>query len=110
MPNLVSPTCPSLQILDKSYTGVFPIYGFLVCHNSRTSDDIDIKLGPVTKLDKRNKTTSKKVDDDVIAKNCDVFVIFSIYGQFGAIWKPDSGCRVCKGYFFIKSNLLSYKN
>ena len=25
------------------------------CHNSRTSDAIDMKLGPVTKLDKRNK-------------------------------------------------------
>ena len=25
------------------------------CRNSRTSDDIDIKLGPVIKLDKRNK-------------------------------------------------------
>ena len=31
------------------------------CHNSRTSDDIDKKLGPLTKLDKRNKTTSKKI-------------------------------------------------
>ena len=31
------------------------------CHNSRTSGDIDIKLGPVTKRDKRNKTTSKKL-------------------------------------------------
>ena len=30
------------------------------CRNSRTSDDIDKRLGPVTKLDKRNKTTSKK--------------------------------------------------
>ena len=29
------------------------------CHNSRTSDDIDMKLEPVTKLGKRNKTTSK---------------------------------------------------
>ena len=29
------------------------------CHNSRTSDAIDMKLGPVTKLDKGNKTTSK---------------------------------------------------
>ena len=29
------------------------------CPNSRTSDDIDMKLGPVTKLDKRNKITSK---------------------------------------------------
>ena len=25
------------------------------CHNSRTNDDIDKKLGPVTKLNKRNK-------------------------------------------------------
>ena len=33
------------------------------CHNSRTSDDIDdidMKLGPVTILEKRNKTTPKK--------------------------------------------------
>ena len=29
------------------------------CHNSRTSEDIDMKVGPVTKPDKRNKTTSK---------------------------------------------------
>ena len=32
------------------------------CHNSRTSDHIEIKLRPVTKLDNRNKTTSKKID------------------------------------------------
>ena len=32
------------------------------CHNSRTTDDIDMKLRPVTKLAKRNKTTSKKFD------------------------------------------------
>ena len=38
---------------------------------------------------------------------CDVNVIFPIYGQLGAIWKPDSGR---KKYIFIKSNLLSYKN
>ena len=29
--------------------------------NSRTSDDIDMKLGPATKLDKENKTTLKKI-------------------------------------------------
>ena len=40
------------------------------CHNSRTSDDIDIKLGPVTKIDKKNKNV-KKVDNDVMSKNCD---------------------------------------
>ena len=27
------------------------------CYNSRTSDDIDIKLGPVTDFDKRNSAT-----------------------------------------------------
>ena len=69
-----------------------------------------MKLGPVTKLDKRNKTTSKKFDDDIISGKCDVTVIFSIYGQFVAIQMPDSRCRVSKGYVFIKSNLLSYKN
>ena len=31
------------------------------CHNPRTSDGIDMKLGPVTNLDKRNKTASKKL-------------------------------------------------
>ena len=50
------------------------------CHNSRTRDEIDIKLGPVTKLGKRNKATSKKFDDDVMSANCDVIVIFPIYG------------------------------
>ena len=80
------------------------------CHNSRTNDDIDMKLGPVTKLDKRNKTTSKKYEDDVMSANCDVIVIFPIYGQFGAIRKPDSGRIVCKTYIFINSNLLFYRN
>ena len=42
--------------------------------------------------------------------NCEATVIFFIYGQFGAIWKPDSGCIVCKTYIFIESNLLFYKN
>ena len=42
--------------------------------------------------------------------NCDVIVIFPIYGQSGAICKPDSGDIVCKTYIFIKSNLLSYRN
>ena len=59
------------------------------CHNSRTSDGIDMKLGPVTKLDKRNKTTSKKIDIDVI-------VIFRIFGQFGAVRRPDSGTESAK--------------
>ena len=55
-----------------------------------------MKLGQVTKLNKRNKTISKKFDDNVMSENCDVNVIFPIYGQFGAIRKPDSGRIVCK--------------
>ena len=107
MLNLVNLTCPSLQILGKTQTEVFSISRFLVNllwkkivqneNNSRTSDDIDVKLGPVTKLDKRNKTTSK--DDDAMSENYDVNAIFLIYSQFGAIT-----------YVSINSNLLSYKN
>ena len=69
-----------------------------------------MKLGPVTKLYKKNMTTLKKIGDGVMSSNCDVIVVFSIYGQFGAIWEPDSGSMVCNTYIFINSNLLSYKN
>ena len=87
----------SLDIGQNSNGGISDFWisvQFLIkenCHNSRTSDDIDMKLEPVTKLDKRNKTTSKKIDDEVMLENCDVFVIFPFYGQFGAIWKADAG-------------------
>ena len=50
------------------------------------------------------------IDDGVMSANCDVIVIFPIYGQFGAIWKPDSGRIVCEIYIFIDSNLVLYKN
>ena len=117
MRNLAFPIYSSLQILGKTQTEVFPNSRFLLeylikenCHNSRTSDDIDMKLGPVTKIYKRNKTTSKNFDDEIMTENCGFIVIFSIYGQFVAIRKPDSGCRVCKTYVFITSNLLSYQN
>ena len=64
-----------------------------------------MELSPVTEVDKRNKTTSKKFDDDVMSVNCDVMVIFPIYGQFGAIRKLNSGLIVS-----INSNLFSCKN
>ena len=69
-----------------------------------------MKLGPVTKIDKRNKKTSENIGDNVMSANCDVIVIFPIYGQFGAVRKPDSKRILCKTYIFINSNLLSYKN
>ena len=59
-----------------------------------------MKLGPVAKLDKRNKTTSK-TDDEVISTNCDVILNFALYGQFG------SGLIVCKIYMFVNDNVLS---
>ena len=65
-----------------------------------------MKLGPVTKLGKRNKTTSKKFNNDIMSTNCDDIVVFPIYGQFGETRKPDFGWIV----IFINSNLLSYKN
>ena len=80
------------------------------CHNSRTSGGIDMKLEPVSKLDKKAKKHQKKLDNDAMLENWSVIVIFSIYSQFGAIRKRDSGCIVNKTYILIKSNLLSYKN
>ena len=75
------------------------------CHNSRISDDIDIKVGPVTELYKRNKTTSKTFDNDAMSENCDVIANFPIYHQFS-----NSGCIAYKNYIFFNSNFLSCKN
>ena len=69
------------------------------------SNYIDMKLVPVTKPDKRKKTTSKKLDNDVISLICGDIVIFPVYGQFGAVPKPNSRRIVCNTYIFINSNL-----
>ena len=66
-----------------------------------------MKLGAVTKLNKKNKTMLKKCDNDVMSENYDVMVTFPIYSQFGAIWESNSRCIVCKTFIFINSNLLS---
>ena len=79
------------------------------CRNSRNSNDTDMKFGPVNKLGKRNSTTPKKFDDVFKSVNCDIIVIFWIYGQFEASRKPDSGRIVCKTNIFINSNLLFTK-
>ena len=81
MPNLVSLTHPSIQMLNKTQTGVFQISRFLVkslinknCQNPGTNNDIGMKLGPVTKLGKRK--TSTKFDDNVVSVNY-YLIIFS---------------------------------
>ena len=65
-----------------------------------------MKLRPVAKLDKRKKIMSKRIDDDVMSENCDVIVIFPIFGQFKPIQKPNFERRFSKTYIFINSNLL----
>ena len=67
-----------------------------------------MQLRAITKLDIRNKTASKKLDDDAMSTNCDVVVTFFIYGRFRAIQNPDSGRIDCN--VFINSNILSCKN
>ena len=84
MPNLISLTLPCLQTLGKTQRMVFPdFWSFFInknCHNSKISTGIGMKLGPVTKLDKRNTKTIKKIDDDVALATYDVINNFPIDG------------------------------
>ena len=59
-----------------------------------------MKLGPVTKRDKENTGTSKKLDDDAMLANFDVIVFSPIYGRFAAIRKPNSRCMIYKKLTF----------
>ena len=62
----ISPLSPDIGQNSEGYISDFRISGQSLikenCHNSRSSDDIDMKLEPVTKLDKEKKTTSKKLE------------------------------------------------
>ena len=42
-----------------------------------------MRVGPVTKTDKRNRARSKRSDDDVMSVNCDVivFILFMVNFQ-----------------------------
>ena len=67
----------------------------------RTSHDIDIKLGPVTKLGKRSLVMAKKIDSDRISKKCSTVTFFLIYVHFAAIRKPNSRCMIYKLIFSL---------
>ena len=115
MPHLVSLTCSSLQISDKTQTRVFPISSFLVkffinksCRESTTSDDIDMKLGPVTKLDKRNTTTSKEFEVTSCRQIMTPASLFLIDGWFATLQNPDSEDMDYNSCIFINSNFLHY--
>ena len=67
---------------------------------------MDMKLGPATKIEDRNKTTSKKFEDDVISAKQEVIVIFPIYGQFVVIRMPPFERIVCKTFSLIVTSYL----
>ena len=79
------------------------------CHNFRTSNYIDMKLGSVTKLDKSNKMMLKKFGDHSTSANCDVIVVFWISGQFGTIRKSDSRRIISKPKFSLKATFYLTK-
>ena len=49
-----------------------------------------MKLGLVTKIDKRNKTTLKNLTMQPCQQIVKPLFFFPIYGQFGAIRNPES--------------------
>ena len=105
----------NLNLRESNFTPPsLPLLCWFSLNNSETVKVVTLLfcsiLEPVTKLEKRNKTMSKKFDDGVMLKKCNVIIIFSIYGEFGAIRLPDCGRRICKGYVYINNNFLSYKN
>ena len=68
MTNVVAITCLNLQVFEKNSDKGIPISEFLVkfflnknCQNSRASNDVDMKLGPVNKLNKRKTATLKNL-------------------------------------------------
>ena len=69
-----------------------------------------MKLGSVTKLDKRNKMMLKKFDNNFMSAKCGVIVVFWISGKFGTIRKSDSRRIVCKLTFSLKAIFYLNKN
>ena len=63
------------------------------CQNSRTSDDIDIKLASVTKLDKRKETKSEKFDDDFMSEIVTSLSFFQLTANL-----EKSGGRILDAY------------
>ena len=57
-----------------------------------------MKLGPVTKVDKRKKTTSKCFNDEVMSENCNVIAIFKFIVNL-----KESGRWILVTFYFIKT-------
>ena len=116
IPILIFLTRSSCQILDKIQTGLFPTSGFLVksltnkhSFNYKTSNGIDMKLGPLSKLGKRNIMTSRTFDNDLIRVNYGAIFILQIFGEFASIWKPHSGRIIGNPQFSLMTTLYLTK-
>ena len=86
--------------IGKNLGGVFLFSEFLVkflinknCHNSTTSNYIDMKVRPLTKYGKRNTKFQKNWRLRCINI---VLLFFRFMEQLGAIQKPDSGYYFCQ--------------
>ena len=99
---LIKLQAPCLQLYKNEFLAIFQGFylhfnpdpcgevNFTPCRfflNNSTSHGIDMKLVPVTKLNKRNTAASERSDNDIVLSNCDIIVFFLIYGQFAAIQK-----------------------
>ena len=77
------------------------------CHNSRTTDDIEMKLERV-KRNKRNRNNVQKIWRSCCVKklwrHCYSFNLWPILSS------PEAGYIACVTYIFFNSNLLSYRN
>ena len=101
VPNLVSLICPSPQILRRNSDGGisdFRISGKSLinknCHNSRTSDDFDMKLGLVIKTRETRQRQQK-----LMMTSCLQIVTSLLFFRFIAnleqFRKTDSGRLIC---------------
>ena len=75
MPSLISLAFPRVQIFDKTQRGegravasgcLVKFFYKQICRNSRTSNSVNMKLEPVTKLGKENATATRKTDKGVL--------------------------------------------
>ena len=92
---------------DFQISGQIPYKQNLNCHNSRTSNDNDMKLRPITKLEKRNAATIKK-NKQTNKQNDDlVSAIFRLMVDLEQLL--GSGCMAYNSYIYIDRNFLSHK-
>ena len=73
------PQSPYTRPNSDEVTSNFRLSG----HNSKTSKEIDVKLGPVTKLDKRNMETSKNLSMTSCQQIVTSFLSFKFIANLG---------------------------